>query len=97
MWLTEFGWDSTMNPPRLRVCAFISEDQQAQYITRAFELGKSYPWMGVMFIWNLNFQQTLADRTGDEKWGWGVLRRDLSPRPAYTFREEHAQVTTTKA
>ncbi len=85
MWLTEFGWDSTMNPPMgYEYASFISEDQQAQYLTRAFELGKSYPWMGVMFVWNLNFQQTLADRTGDEKWGWGILRSDLSPRPAFT-------------
>jgi hypothetical protein len=85
MWLTEFGWDSTQTPPGgYEYARYISEDQQAQYLTRAFDLGKSYPWMGVMFVWNLNFQVTLQGDTGNEKWGWGVLRSDWSPRPAFT-------------
>jgi hypothetical protein len=85
MWLTEFGWDSTQNPPdSYKYAKFVSEDQQAQYLTRAYALGKSFPWMGVMFVWNLNFQVTLGGNTGDEKYGWGVLRSDWSPRPAFT-------------
>jgi hypothetical protein len=48
----------------------------------AFEIGRSYDWTGVMFVWNLNFQVTVSD-TNDEKWGYGVLRRDWSPRPAF--------------
>jgi hypothetical protein len=56
----------------------------ADNLLRAFALGKSYPWMGVMFVWNLNFQVTLQSDTGNEKWGWGVVRQDWSPRPAYT-------------
>ncbi len=85
MWLTEFGWDSTDNPAAgYGYAKYISEDMQAQYLKRAFELGKSYPWMGVMLVWNLNFQQTLGGDTGNEKWGWGVLRADNTPRPAYT-------------
>jgi hypothetical protein len=85
MWLTEFGWDSAQNPPdAYKYAKYVSEDQQAQYLTRAYELGKSYPWMGVMFVWNLNFQMTLGQNVGDEKFGWGVLNSDGSPRPAYT-------------
>jgi hypothetical protein len=86
MWLTEFGWDSTQNAPdAYKYARFVSEDQQAQYISRAFALGKSYPWMGVMFVWNLNFQVTLgAGNSGDEKYGWGILNSDWSPRPAFT-------------
>ncbi|MCA1666857.1 MAG: hypothetical protein LC793_05535 [Thermomicrobia bacterium] len=85
MWLTEFGWDSTPNPPdAYKYAIYNSEAQQAQYLVRAFELGKSYPWMGVMFVWNLNFQFTLGNDTGNEKYGWGVLHSDGSPRPAYT-------------
>ncbi len=84
MWLTEFGWDSsTVVVPNYGYSQYVSEDQQAQYLTKAFDLGKSYPWMGVMFVWNLNFQQTVSGPM-DEKWGWGVLRSDLSPRPAFT-------------
>jgi polysaccharide biosynthesis protein PslG len=90
MWLTEFGWDSSANPPdAYKYAAYVSEDQQAQYLTRAFALGKSYPWMGVMFVWNLNFPFTLqaalgASAAGDEKFGWGVLHGDGTPRPSYT-------------
>ncbi|MGI8856512.1 MAG: hypothetical protein ACR2JW_12235 [Thermomicrobiales bacterium] len=34
-----------------------------------------------MFVWNLNFQVTSG--AGDEKSGYGVLRPDWSPRPAF--------------
>ncbi|MHB8644967.1 MAG: cellulase family glycosylhydrolase [Thermomicrobiales bacterium] len=89
MWLTEFGWDSSQTPPdAYKYARYVSEDQQAQYLTRAFALGKSYPWMGVMFVWNLNFPVTLAadpssGGAGNEKYGWGVLNGDGSPRPSY--------------
>jgi hypothetical protein len=35
-----------------------------------------------MIIWNLNFQQVVANT--DEKWAFGIVRSDLSARPAYT-------------
>jgi hypothetical protein len=83
MWLTETGWDSSANPPdAYKYARYVSDQQQAQYLTRAFDLGKSYPWMGVMFVWNLNFQVTTSG-PGDEKYGWGILNSDWSPRPAY--------------
>ena len=34
-----------------------------------------------MIIWNLNFQQVVPNT--DEKWAFGIMRSDLSPRPAY--------------
>jgi hypothetical protein len=56
MWLTEFGWDSAQTTtPGYAYARYVSEQQQAQYLIRAFELGRSYPWMGAMFVWNLNF------------------------------------------
>ncbi len=36
-----------------------------------------------MFVWNLNFQATTGD-PNNEKYGWGVLNQDGSPRPAFT-------------
>jgi hypothetical protein len=81
MWLTEFGWDSTPSPPPgYGFARYNSEAQQAAYLTRALDLGRSYPWMGAMFVWNLNFAPIAP---ADEKAGWGVLRSDWSPRPAY--------------
>ena len=82
MWLTEFGWTTANQAKGYEYGAFVSEQQQAQYLVRAFELGKSYPWMGVMFVWNLNF--ATITQPSDEKYPWAVLKSDGSPRPAYT-------------
>jgi len=82
MWLTEFGWTTANQAKGYEYGKFISDQQQAQYLVRAFDLGKSYPWMGVMFVWNLNFSTITPP--SDEKYPWAVLRGDGSPRPAYT-------------
>ncbi len=82
MWLTEFGWTTANEAKGYEYGKFVSEAQQAQYLVRAFELGKSYPWMGVMFVWNLNFSTITPP--SDEKYPWAVLKSDGSPRPAYT-------------
>ncbi len=82
MWLTEFGWTTANQAKGYEYGRYVSEQQQAQYLVRAFELGKSYPWMGVMFAWNLNF--SLITPPSDEKYPWAVLRGDGSPRPSYT-------------
>ncbi len=82
LWMTEFGWDSTAAPPPSNPYArYVSEQQQATYIVRALEIGSAYPWVGAMFVWQLNFQVTTPQ--ADEKYGWGVLNADWSPRPAF--------------
>ena len=81
MWVTEFGWTTANQAPGYEYGKYNSEDQQAQYLTRAFALGRTYPWMGVMFVWNLNFASITMP--SDEKYPWGVLKADGSPRPAY--------------
>jgi hypothetical protein len=83
VWVTEFGWSATTNPAKgSEFARYNSEQQQADYIVRAIGIGQSYDWMGVMFVWNLNFQVTCNPT--DEKWGFGILRSDWSPRPAFT-------------
>ena len=86
MWLTEFGWTTFNQAPGYEYGQLISDQLQADYLTRAFQKGKNdYPWMGVMCVWNLNFS-TLPWLAGgkDEKVPWSVLNADFSPRPAYT-------------
>jgi polysaccharide biosynthesis protein PslG len=84
IWATETGYDSNGNAPAgYEYARTISEAQQADYLTREFAYAKkNWPWMGVMFVWNLNFQAVVPN--SDEKWGFGVLNGDYSPRPAYT-------------
>ncbi len=84
---TEFGYDSCPSPAPVPngygYCALISEQQQADYLVRAFSHAKAnYPWLGMIAVWNLNFQAVVG--MSDEKWGWGVVRGDFTPRPAYT-------------
>lgn len=85
IWFTEFGWASIENvaetpAPGYEYAAQVSEQEHATYLTRAFELVKqSYPYIGVMFVWNLNYNGA----PGDEKSAWSVLYQDWNPRPAY--------------
>jgi hypothetical protein len=68
IWATEFNWlrDWTEDGGMPSDCLNdyeqvfgwmeVSEIQQANYITRAFEYADvNWPWMGVMFVWNLDW------------------------------------------
>jgi hypothetical protein len=72
IWLTEFGWTTTNLAPGYGYGSVISEEQQAQYIVRAFEKGqRDYPWMGVMFLWTLNHSVVVP--CNDEKYPWSMV------------------------
>ncbi|MDQ3703551.1 MAG: hypothetical protein M3442_21920 [Chloroflexota bacterium] len=92
MWLTEFGWSTANRAPGYEYGNDNTEADQANYLVRAFDLAKArYPWMGVMFVWNLNFG-TLPDLPAtDEKPPFGILNRDFTPRPAYTALQRMAK------
>ncbi|HET6318873.1 MAG TPA: cellulase family glycosylhydrolase [Chloroflexota bacterium] len=84
MWLTEFGW-STFNPaPGYEYGADITEQLQADYLVRAYALTRTtYPWVGAMFVWNLNFAALPDISPVDEKPPFSIIRKDFTPRPAY--------------
>lgn len=85
LWATEFGWASSSNPyPEYSYARDNSEEQQAAYLVRAFQIGKEKGYMGPMFVWNLNFA---AGAEPDDRYGkraFAVLHPDGRPRPAYT-------------
>ncbi len=82
IWLTEFGWTTANQAPGYEYGVYTSEEEQAQYLVRAFEIARTeWPWMGVMAVWNLNFSVVVPP--SDEKYPWSVLNGDWSPRPAY--------------
>ena len=88
IWLTEFGWDSCTGgapaPRGYEYCQLITRETQAAYIVRAFEIGKNeWSWMGVMFLWNLNYAAAPGIPADDEKYGWSVLGPGFTPFPAY--------------
>ena len=94
IWATEFGWPtvSGMGVGASQGYEFandINEQQQADYIVRAYTWSRSWGHAGTMFLWNLNFWP--ASGAQDEKAKYGIVRGDWSPRPAYTALKNMAK------
>lgn len=96
LWVTEFGWGSFQGffddlstpaapPAGAEFMANVSEWQQALYIMRAYELAHGWDWVGPLFLWNLNFGETLGSDYSES--GYSLLRADGSRRPAYRALE----------
>jgi hypothetical protein len=86
LWATEFGWASIENvtdgPSQgYEYVADNTELEQADYLVTALQMARNKGYMGVMFIWNLNFAP--ARGKDDERAAFGILREDWSQRPAY--------------
>jgi len=86
IWATEFGWASVQGlgvaPAKgYEYAADNTEEEQAQYIVRAYQLAKSWGWVGPMFLWNLNFAPICGN--GDEKAAFGIVRNDWGARSAF--------------
>ena len=94
LWVTEFGWASVDGLGVGPAAGYDyandnSETEQAQWIVRAFELGRAWGWVGPMFLWNLNFGPVSG--AGDEKAAFGIVRSDWSPRAAYNYIRDMAK------
>ena len=84
IWFTEFGWASGPNPSaEYGYAAQVSDQDQAQYLVRAFEIGRARGYVGPMFIWNLNFAPGADAADWQGKRVFGILNSDWSPRAAY--------------
>jgi len=88
IWVTEFGWATANNTPGYEYGNSVSPEAQAQWIVRGFQIARNdwAPWVGAMFVWNLNFAvpwTALERNEFHEQAAFGVLRGDWSPRPAY--------------
>jgi hypothetical protein len=82
IWFTEFGYCSSQTPPSgYEYCKYLTAQNQADFAVQAFTKARYTDYIGGMFLWNLNFQ--LVVPATDEKWGFGVIRDDWTPRPAY--------------
>jgi len=86
LWVTEFGWPSAEGIGEMDLTGWeygreVSESDQAKYVVRAFEMGDERPWVGPMFLWNLNLAVIWGP--GNSFSAYSLLRPDGSPRPAY--------------
>jgi len=64
IWPTEFGWGVDPSPkPGYDYEKNISPDLQAQWLVGAYQWAKSQGYVGVMFLWNLDFMD-MGNETG---------------------------------
>jgi hypothetical protein len=87
MWITEFGWATSNDSPGYEFGNQVSYEQQAEYIVGAMRRTKEqYPYVGNMFLWNLNFAPLWSQQGRDlhEQASFSIVNGDYSPRPAYT-------------
>jgi hypothetical protein len=79
MWITEFGWGSGDFPE----FAGVTPEMRAAWFTEAVQMiHTQYPWVGAMFLWNLNWSTFSPSNVS---WGYfSLLNPDYSPRnPMY--------------
>ncbi len=86
LWPTEFGWASVHGlgvPPatNYEYAADNTEQEQADWIVRAYQMAKNWGWVGPMFLWNLNFCP--ASGPADEKAAFGIVYVDWGRRPSF--------------
>ena len=81
IWPTEFGWASSPLPSQnYEYAADNSLEQQAQYTVQAYQMGKTWGWVGTMFLWNLNFKVVAP---GSEQAQWGIVDENWGGLPVY--------------
>ena len=102
VWATEFGWMLTPESGGHSECRDyfaeagrwygVSAQEQAQYLVQAFEYASAHwPWMGVMFVFNLDFAAApwYTDPC-DPMTYESLLAPDGSPRPAFNAMKSAA-------
>ncbi|MBN1995015.1 MAG: cellulase family glycosylhydrolase [Anaerolineae bacterium] len=68
---TEFGWAVSGNPqPGYEYARDNSLEEQAQWLVEAYQLAKSWGWVGPMFLWNLDYGVTAP---GSELAAFGII------------------------
>jgi hypothetical protein len=86
IWVTEFGWPSPEGIGEMDLTGWeygreVSEADQADYVVEAFHMGDRRPWVGPMFLWNLNLAVIWGEDNAFS--AYSLLRPDGSYRPAY--------------
>ncbi len=95
LWPTEFGWPaadgirSTNLPPEFDYpyAAWVTEQEQSEYLIAAARLMHERPWVGPFFVWNLNMSVTWGAERPEAL--FSLLRPDGNYRPAYIALRLH--------
>ncbi len=78
---TEFGWAAGgAQNPNYRYADDNDMNEQATWTVEAYQMMKSWGWVGPAILWNLNFRVVA---NGTEKAQWGIVGPGWEPLPAY--------------
>ena len=89
IWPTEFGWATNwIGDPNYGYAQDNSRAEQAEWTVRAYQLMKQWGFVGVAFLWNLNFDVVAP---GTEKAQWGIVHSDWTPTQTYNALKSMAK------
>jgi hypothetical protein len=77
IWFTEFGWASASEG-----WSTVSAQEQAAYLTRAFQILRQDPYVGVAFWYNLRNNHWDHDADTAEA-QFGLFTTNWTPKPSY--------------
>jgi polysaccharide biosynthesis protein PslG len=84
IWGTEFGF-ATNGPPG----SYVSETEQAQHLTKAYELFGTYSWAGPLFLWA---ERDYGTDPGTNYNFYGLTRKNFSAKPSLAAYQAAATV-----
>jgi hypothetical protein len=93
IWATEFGWATwdgiPSESPDLWM-SYNSAQDQGNYAIRAFQIAQELPYIGTMFLWNLNFANIVTVEQRDETSAYSIVNPAIFPseRPLYWMLRE---------
>jgi len=80
IWVTEFGWAVGAPIPGYEYAPQNSEEERARWFVTAYQMGRNWGWVGVMFLWNLDFRIVAP---GSEQALFGIMNAGWVATPAY--------------
>jgi hypothetical protein len=80
IWITEFGWAVGTPLPGYEYAADNTEEERAAWLVKAYQMCKTWGFVGVASLWNLNFRIIAP---GTEQALFGILNAGYSPTLSY--------------
>lgn len=91
IWFTEFGWFTQQGPTDQPWDRPVTEQQQGEYLVRTIDLvAERYPYVTHVFWYNARDRDSGNPRNDS----YGLLRRDLTPKPVYQALKARLAATT---
>jgi len=89
IWPTEFGWATNwIGDMNYGYAQDNSREEQAQWTVKAYQLMKQWGFVGVAFLWNLNFDVVAP---GTEKAQWAIVLSDWTPTQTFNSLKSMAK------